>query len=104
MQRLHHRLHHDLYQRKIQCMNRTYARNTPELEQALAAAPEAQLVEEDASQAERVTAWVEYGYHRWQGDQLRQAKIEAYRQIASEEGRSEDIRASLAAAVAEGIL
>jgi hypothetical protein len=47
---------------------------------------------------------VEYGYRRWQEDQARQAKIDAYRQIAAEDGRSEYLDASLAAAVAAGVL
>jgi hypothetical protein len=88
----------------IRFMSRPYARKTATLDEALAAAPEADLVRPNAPQSERVTAWVEYGYHRWQEDQARQAKIEAYRQIAAEEGRSEYIDASVAAAVAEGLL
>jgi hypothetical protein len=88
----------------IRSMSRAYARQTATLEEALAAAPEADLVKPGAHQSERVTAWVEYGYRRWQEDQARQAKIDAYRQIAAEDGRSEYLDASLAAAVAAGVL
>ena len=88
----------------IRSMSRAYARQTPTLEEALAAAPAADLVKPGAHQSERVTAWVEYGYRRWQEDQTRQAKIDAYRQIAAEDGRSEYLDASLAAAVAAGVL
>jgi hypothetical protein len=88
----------------IQYMSRTYARQTPTLEEALAAAPEADLVKPDAHQSERVTAWVEYGFRHWKDDQARQAKIDAYRQIAAEDGRSEYLKASAAAAVAAGVL
>ena len=68
-------------------MSRTYARRTPTLDEALDAAPEAELVPADAPQPERVTAWVD-----------------AYRQIAAEDGRSEYLQASVAAAVAAGVL
>jgi hypothetical protein len=88
----------------ILVMSRTYARQTPTLEEALDAAPEADLVLADAPQSERVTAWVEYGYRRWREDQARQAKIDAYRQIAAEDGRSEYLQASVAAALAAGVL
>lgn len=88
----------------IRSMSRAYARQTATLEEALAAASEAEFVKPGAHQSERVTAWVEYGYHRWQEDQARQAKISAYRQIAAEDGRSEYLDASLAAAVAAGVL
>jgi len=88
----------------IRSMTRAYAHQTPTLQEALDAAPEADLVKANAPQSERVTAWVEYGYHRWQEDQARQAKIDAYRQIAAEDGRGEYLQASVTAAVAAGVL
>jgi hypothetical protein len=88
----------------ILTVRRIYARQTPTLAEALDAAHEAELVLADAPQSERVTAWVEYGYRRWREDQDSQAKIDAYQQIAAEDGRNEYLQASVAAAVATGVL
>ncbi len=66
-------------------MGRIYAKAAPELDAALEAAPEAQLVGPDAPQSERLTAWAVYGYRQWAQAKAREAKLVAYRQIAEQE-------------------
>lgn len=66
-------------------MSRIYAKAVPELDAALEAAPDAQLVAPDAPKSERLTAWAVYGYRQWSQAKAREAKLAAYRQIAEQE-------------------
>lgn len=68
---------------------RIYTTRDSEIEAALAAASDAQLVPADAPDTKRLRAWALYGFHSWQAERMETAKREAYDEIAAEEGRGE---------------
>ena len=84
--------------------HRVYTRLDPEINQALAAAPAAELVPADAPASLRLHAWVLYGYRQWRSQRDEAAKFAAYAEIAAEEGREELLDAYLEQAVDAGIL
>jgi hypothetical protein len=77
---------------------------TPELEDAVEAAPQAEIVEPRASEAERLRAWALYGYRHWQAERAHEEKLEAYRRIAADEERRAAIREANLRAAEAGLL
>ena len=77
---------------------------TPELEEAVEAAPDAQLVDAKAGEAERLRAWAVYGYRIWQAEQEREIKLAAYQELAGDRERHEAIRQSNLQAAEAGLL
>jgi hypothetical protein len=77
---------------------------TPELEEAVDAAPEAQLVDRKAGEAERLRAWAVYGYRTWQAEKEREIKLAAYQELAADDERREAIRQSNLQAADAGLL
>ena len=74
-------------------MARVYTELTEELEEALAAAPEAGLTEK-RSASDRLQKWALYGYERWKEDQHEAAKLAAYEELGRDTERLELIRAA----------
>lgn len=83
---------------------RLYTTMTDEVAEALDAAPEAHLVVEGASAAERLRAWTLYGYHHWLAQRMRERKLEAYRELAQDEERIAAIRAANEQAIEAGLI
>lgn|GEM_PF-6468868 len=83
---------------------RIYTRLDPEIDEALAADPEAKLVPADAPGSLRYHAWVLYGFRQWRSQRDEAAKLAAYAEIAAEEGREELLSAYVDQAVEAGIL
>lgn len=78
---------------------------SPLLEEALAAAPDAGLVDDqEAPTSRKAEAWAIYGYRRWREDEERAEKLAAYQAIGADDAHLEDIRASTHRAVEAGIL
>jgi hypothetical protein len=77
---------------------------TPELEEAVDAAPDARLVDRNAGEAERLRAWAVYGYRTWRAEQAREIKLAAYQEIAADDARREAIRRSNLQAADAGLL
>jgi len=84
--------------------HRVYTRLDAEIDQALTAAPEAELVAADAPVSLRLHAWVLYGFRHWRAQRDEAAKLAAYVEIAAEGGREELLGAYLDQAVEAGIL
>lgn len=84
-------------------MTRVYTELTAELEEALGAAAEAGLTDK-RSAADRLQKWVLYGYQRWRQDQLREAKLAAYEEIADDRERSAQIRAAAHRSAEAGLI
>jgi hypothetical protein len=84
--------------------HRVYTRLDPALDEALAAAPQAELVPADAPASARLHAWVMYGFRHWLAHRDEALKRAAYAQIAAEEGREKLLDTYLDHAVQAGIL
>lgn len=84
--------------------HRVYTRLDPDLDQALAAAAEAELVPADAPASLRLHAWAMYGFHQWLARRDEALKVAAYTQIAAEKGREELLDSSLDRAMQAGIV
>jgi hypothetical protein len=77
---------------------------TPELDEAVQAAARAQLVDASAGEAERLRAWAIYGFRAWCAEQVRDDKLEAYRELADDQGRRDDLREANLRAARAGLL
>ena len=68
---------------------RVYTTRDAEIEIALAAAPDADLVPAGAPDSKRLRAWALYGFRTWQDQRVEVAKRQAYAEIAAEDGRGD---------------
>lgn len=85
--------------------DRIYMTVTPELEEAIEAAPEAGVVEEEEAPISRkAQGWALYGYQRWREDREREQKLAAYEAIGADDDHLEAIRAANRRAVDAGVL
>jgi len=85
-------------------MSRIYATRTPELDEALAHAEDATIVNADAPDSKKLHSWALYGYRRWLEDQRREAKIRAYEAIGQDDQHLDDVRRFSDLAVEAGLL
>ncbi len=85
--------------------NRIYMTRSALLDEAIDAAREAGLVEEErAPISRRAEAWAIYGYRRWLEEHEREEKIAAYEAIGADDDHLEAIRAANQRAIDAGIL
>jgi hypothetical protein len=85
--------------------NRIYLTRTPDLDEAIKAAPAAGVVEaRDAPDSAKARAWALYGYQRWLEDEQREQKIAAYEAIGADDEHLETVRAANLRAAETGIL
>lgn len=77
---------------------------TPELDEAVQAAERAHLVGPSAGEAERLRAWALYGFRAWRSEQVRDDKLAAYRELAGDQERRDDLRAANLRAAGAGLL
>lgn len=85
--------------------DRIYMTRSPILDEALEAASEAGLVEEEeAPTSRKAEAWALYGYRRWREEQEREQKLAAYEAIGADDEHLEAIKAANRRAVEAGLL